>query len=47
MHNSEIGILIFYVSYMFWTQGFIFGRQLYMQLWYGTFYMHQYNQSSR
>jgi len=31
---------------MFRTYGFIFRRWLYIQLWYGTFYMHQYRHSS-
>jgi hypothetical protein len=31
---------------MYRTQGFIFRRWLYIQLWYGTFYMHQYKHSS-
>ena len=31
--------LIFYVFYMFRTRGFIFRETVYIQLWYGTFYM--------
>ena len=31
---------------MFRTQGFIFGRQLYVQVWYGVIYIHQYKQTA-
>jgi len=31
---------------MFITQGFIFRRWLYIHLWYGALYIHQYKHSS-
>jgi len=31
----------------FEPEGSTSGRRLYIQLWYGTFYIHQYQQSSR
>jgi len=34
-------------STCFEPEGSSSGRQLYIQLWYCTFYMHQYEQSSR
>jgi len=33
-------------STCFEPEGSSSGRQMYMQLWYGVFYMHQYKQSS-
>jgi hypothetical protein len=33
-------------STCFEPEGSSLGRRLYIQVWYGTFYMHQYKQSS-
>jgi hypothetical protein len=39
---------ILHVYYVFRTQGFIFRKSVvYIKLWYGTFYMHQYKEFSR
>jgi hypothetical protein len=48
MHIFLINILIynFDVFYTFRTDDSSSGRRLYVQLWYGTFCMHQYMQST-
>jgi len=50
MHISKINILIsliFNAFYMFQTEGPFSGSRLHVPLWYGTFCMHRYKQSSR
>jgi hypothetical protein len=50
MHFSLINIEIFnfLLSYTYFkAEGSSSGRQLCIQLWYGTFYMRLYKQSSR